>query len=408
MAKNLSIVAEGISGDEGKLLGYNVTDNGIYTPAIGDVARDTTATYVAQDGTIKTAQPNVARVDYTNGVAELLLEPESTNLIPYSEKFNSSKWLSQGGTISDGGSLDGYNSVIKYVSDEGSNFQQIYSLGSQQAPIGAYSQSTMFKAVGFSYLWIKNDLLDSAFLCYDLINKTIISQDSNYDSANIKFTEKPNGWIKLEISFTSLKVTDLILPQLYVSASSSSPFENVNSATIYETMAQVEQLTYPTSYIPTNGAIATRGADSMTNFGSEQIIDSESGILFFEGSKSTDVGYLNLVGETTNDKVQYNLQSNGYLQYRISTGGVSVYSYQSSDYRMQVNENIKIAIKYKVGSTAQAYYNGIEINSDIFDSVAGSTPLKEFKFASPNGSTAFYGRVRQVKHLPYNTDITTL
>ena len=72
MAKNLSIVAEGISGDAGHLLGYNVTDNGIYTPAIGDVARDTTATYVAQDGTIKTAAENVARVDYTNGVAELL------------------------------------------------------------------------------------------------------------------------------------------------------------------------------------------------------------------------------------------------------------------------------------------------------------------------------------------------
>ena len=92
MAKNLSIVAQGISGAEGKLLGYNVTDNGIYTPAIGDVARDTTATYVAQDGTIKTAAENVARVDYTNGVAELLLEPESTNLIPYSETYSNISW----------------------------------------------------------------------------------------------------------------------------------------------------------------------------------------------------------------------------------------------------------------------------------------------------------------------------
>ena len=46
MAKNLSIVANGISGDEGHLLGYNVSDNGIYTPAIGDVVRGTTATYL--------------------------------------------------------------------------------------------------------------------------------------------------------------------------------------------------------------------------------------------------------------------------------------------------------------------------------------------------------------------------
>ena len=88
MAKNLSIVANGISGDEGHLLGYNVSDNGIYTPAIGDVVRGTTATYIAQDGLLKTAPPNVARVDYTNGVAELLLEPSSTNLVPYSENFS--------------------------------------------------------------------------------------------------------------------------------------------------------------------------------------------------------------------------------------------------------------------------------------------------------------------------------
>ena len=92
MAKNLSIVAQGISGTEGKLLGYNVTDNGIYTPAIGDVARDTTKTRVNQSGVIETVPANVAAVDYTNGVAELLLEPTSTNLITYSEVYEGSGW----------------------------------------------------------------------------------------------------------------------------------------------------------------------------------------------------------------------------------------------------------------------------------------------------------------------------
>ena len=52
------------------------------------------------------------------------------------------------------------------------------------------------------------------------------------------------------------------------------------------TAHQLEALPYATSYIPNfgNSAGQTRGADSLTNFGSEHIIDSESGILFFEGS----------------------------------------------------------------------------------------------------------------------------
>ena len=121
MAKNLSIVAQGISGAEGKLLGYNVTDNGIYTPAIGDVARDTTKTRVNQSGVIENVPANVAAVDYTNGVAELLLEPTSTNLIQNSEP-TSAEGASSGVTYESFSWANGFTNCVKFTDNLSTRF----------------------------------------------------------------------------------------------------------------------------------------------------------------------------------------------------------------------------------------------------------------------------------------------
>jgi len=67
-----------------------VPDNGS-----GDftVDRNSTATYIGQDGLIKTALANVPRIDWSTGEAALLVEPQRTNLITYSEDFDNASWL---------------------------------------------------------------------------------------------------------------------------------------------------------------------------------------------------------------------------------------------------------------------------------------------------------------------------
>ena len=92
--KNINIVAKGLAGDEkGNVLGYNDTPSGYVAPVIGKSERDSSATYVDKNGVIQLAPPNQLRVDYTNGVAEILLEPQSTNYMPYSEDFT--QWTKQ-------------------------------------------------------------------------------------------------------------------------------------------------------------------------------------------------------------------------------------------------------------------------------------------------------------------------
>jgi len=370
MAKNLSIVAEGISGKEGKLLGYNISDNGIYTPAIGDVARDTTATYVAQDGTIKTAQENVARVDYTNGVAELLLEPASKNLITYSEDFSQSYWTSSG-VIVEGG----------YIAPDGSN--------------NAYKVSG---TIGVSYLKTLNGLFTGN------TSKSIYVKSTSVDGVigllvpySTEQFEVKNEWQRIE------------------GVSGQTDFYAVDfrgsETTLSEVLiwgAQVEALPYPTSYIPNfgNSAGQTRGADSLTNFGSSPIIDSESGILFFEGSALSVSGTTRGVGLNNSDnskRIYFIFDSSGRIKtYALDSGSQSSVLTTNKD----ILTNKKIVIKYN-NSILELYLDGVLVGNDSWDGFS-KDDLIRMSFNDGILSDPFYGRVRQVKHLPYNTDITTL
>ena len=371
MAKNISIVAQGISGTEGKLLGYNVTDNGIYTPAIGDVARDTTATYLAQDGTIKTAQENVARVDYTNGVAELLLEPESTNLLEYSNQISPTfrtpeVLVTENYAISPDGTLNA--NKIKFKNDGNSAAYQ-----SNLSYENSHSFSFYYKGdgddVGKTFGVRLVGTTETRFFLLTLTNKWK------------RFEGESDGLIGYEIN--------------------NKDGSNIGLGSVILYGFQLEALPYATSYIPTNGAIATRGADSLTNFGSEQIIDSESGILFFEGSLLTIEGGNRYIGlfEDSNNWLMFRWISTGQLRAEVRIDG-SNNSVQTSE--TSTIENVKLVIRYNQQGL-DLFFNGVLVNS-----LSLSYSLNFQSLDSTSGNDRFYERVRQVKHLPYNTDITNL
>jgi len=70
---------------------YSVVPN----TTLGDmtVVRATTATRVNSAGLIEGVGVNVPRIDYTNGSCpSLLVEPQRTNLLTYSEQFDNADW----------------------------------------------------------------------------------------------------------------------------------------------------------------------------------------------------------------------------------------------------------------------------------------------------------------------------
>jgi hypothetical protein len=361
MAKNLSIVAQGISGDEGKLLGYNVSDNGIYTPAIGDVVRGTNATYVAQDGLIKTAPPNVARVDYTNGVAELLLEPSSTNLVPYS--YNFMTWSDGGASLTpyDAISPNGTQNATRIIFSTNQTVQQ-----STSVPIGVVATASIY---------IKGN-----------IGETIVLNAGGVDGVHTLIGE----WQRIETSGVTSNVN------IRISASGG-----VTARDVLVWGAQMEQRSSATSYISTNGATSTRSTDSMLNFGSSQIIDSQSGILFFEGNFiDNSYGRFSLRNDSDETLINISSSSGQVVCSYLSQGANNGVMAANTD---AVSKSVKIAFKYKTNDFS-LWVDGVKVGEVLSGQSGGSAT----SFSFYDNTAYFYGRVRQVKHLPFNTNISTL
>ena len=361
MAKNLSIVAQGISGEEGKLLGYNVSDNGIYTPAIGDVVRGTSATYVAQDGTIKTAPPNVARVDYTNGVAELLLEPSSTNYVLNSYDFT--QWSNGANSLTPNYAIspDGNQNATRITFSANQVVSQ-----STSVPIGVTATASIY---------IKGNN-----------GKTITLNVGGVDVTHTLIGE----WQRLESTGTTANGNIII-----------STYGGVTANDILVWGAQMEQGDFATSYIPTNVATATRSADSLTNFGSTQIIDTQSGILFFEGSAlSNDLTYRTISLGNGNEGIVNLFYNNASNTIVCSAENILIIA-QVPD----ITKNTKFVVRYATNDFT-LFANGVQIGQDTSGYVKAN--LLRFDFNNGAGGSPFYGRIRQVKHLPYNTDISKL
>ena len=377
-------------------LGYNVSDNGIYTPAIGDVVRGTTATYIAQDGLLKTAPPNVARVDYTNGVAELLLEPSSTNKIDESNgnTFSLGR-CSRGSSKSVLGEVDGFEYSFTSASPVMSKVVSDSTLGFKTLSIyvdGNASDYFNLKLATFS----NGGYGASVVFTPSTKSFSVISENSSYvQNSSASFVNLGNQIYRISLTTEYINTDNNIFALVYFG----------NYSNVFIGGVQLESTNFVTSYIPTNGGTVSRSADNMTNFGSSQIIDSNSGVLFFEFSVNIDSNFKKItLYKDSNNRIEF-FVANTFFNFTYSTQGSDKFGF--SNFSFVNPTNLKIVLKYN-NTSADVYLNGQIIGSKTFSSLSVSNPLDRFNFDNGANGNLFFGRVRQVKHLPYNTDISKL
>ncbi len=346
---------------KGSTLAYN-DENGNFKPLPFTFDRAGSATRVNKEGLIEVVSNNEPRIDFLNDSnGALLLEPSRSNLVTYSEDFSQSVWSTWQSTktLSNNINPKGTNGYYE-ISHTGSSTDNPNTRLRDVSLNGSYTLSSFIKINQSRYisLAIEDYDGDRARVYFDTINKTFTTV-GNVGSpiTNTSYSEFPNGWIRISLSVNLLNaVYNEVAIGIY-NPSGSLPPASGEFISVFG--AQLEQGSYATSYIPTQGSIGTRVAESCEQTVPDGIIGQTEGTMYaeFKTQQATNSNWFQVVDASYNNWVFIGITANKLVAY-IKCNGIVIIN--SQDFVLQNNVDYKLALGYKSGSSA-FYINGSEV-----------------------------------------------
>ena len=345
------------------------------TDGAGDftTTRASVATRVNSNGLIEEVAANVPRLDYSDGgCPSLLLEPTTLNLVPDSENFSNSSWVGGGNITVESGYLapDGSNNACKVSGSGGALNTSIGLLQSTTRSIYARTVSGVGKISLLSYFGNSNNLFDITEEWQRFEVSTSISTGSNSFYA---------------VDFRSLSTT-------------------LSEVIIWGANATNDQ-SYATSYIPTQGGVVTRVAESCSQTVPSGIIGQTEGTIFFDlNTTLKNYSVISISDGTNANRVVFYFSAvlNQIASY-ITKSNVNSSTMQNLIVNSYANSNYKVVIKYNsIGF--YVFANGQLIGTILSDYSFPNNTLSEIKFSSPDNTNLFEGKAKNIK--VYNTALT--
>ena len=246
---------------ENSLLSYN-DENGNYKPLPFDFTRASSATVVNKAGLIETVQSGIPRIDFlgnTNG--SLLLEPQRTNNINYSEPTSSE--TSAGGITYESFNWSlGFTNCIKF----GDNSQSRYR----------YFTGTVANSTEYTI---------SAFVIMDDLSEPVLGINSSSGDLILRVggtTATTGNLPNVNMGNNIYRVSSVITSDAGGGSTGLLKYSNASNKGFRVVGFQLEQASYPTSYIPTQGSTVTRVVDSTSQTLPNEVFNSYPFSMFAE------------------------------------------------------------------------------------------------------------------------------
>ena len=323
---------------------------------------------------------NVPRIDYTGGgCGKLLLEPQRSNAVTQSEG-NLATYPTQGGNLTNAvTSILGFNNSIQV----GNNSQLSYVYKSAPTTSGIQSAISVFVQMDDN--------------TQPIIGTSTITGD---------FAFVISGAISTSVSITRIGTTNVWrCVGLYTSTNTNGSYGLIKytsqSARGFRFSGiQVEQnVSYPTSYIPTTTTAVTRVADSASKSGISSLINSEEGSFYVEAKALFNGGTFrsfSLTDGTEPNRITFNWSSNAsvFLLF-VKLGGTLIVNNSTSAFAQ--TDNNKVLLKWG-GGTYKLFINGV-LKTTLTGLAMPSASLFD-RLTFDASFTPFEGRVQGVMIFP--------
>ena len=292
-----------------------------------------------------------------SGCGSWLFEPQSTNLIPYSEDF--SQWNTGGDTTIESGYLapDGTNNAYKVSGTTSSIILGASLLTTTTRSIYARTIS----GTGLANLCSFNGNSNNLFTITEQWQRFEVNSAISTGAVNFYGVDFRGGTTLSEIILWGANATN--------------------------------DQDYATSYIPTSGSTVTRNQDVCTNGGSLATINSTEGTLYAEIAALANDGTNRAIalsdGSTSNVVRFYYSTTDNRIVGNVKSGGTTFFNF--NNVLSSATDFLKVAISYKLNEF-KMYVNG----TLVFTDTSGNTPigLNELAFDNGAGNDKFFGKTK--------------
>jgi hypothetical protein len=356
---------------------------------------------------------NVPRLTYQNGgggCPSLLLEKQSTNLVTYSEQFDNVAWaredVTNGANIttSPDGTQNADTIIDNSTTNRHINYQSFSGDLSTARTLSVYAKQNSLRYLFLSVTNAGDSHCYSAI--FDLQTGTVSATKVNGDATlSASIESVGTGYYRCIISGTMTSGTASFFPLIGTSNragftgslnSNNAPSYTGSGQSLYVWGAQLEASSYPTSYIPTTSASATRVLDECSKTGISSLIGQTSGAAFIEFNSSFLESYtqriFTLSDGTTNNVIGFQLTGANELVFYVENGGTNQVVISKSSPAITLGSNVKIAAAY-ANNDFVFYVNGTQIGTDTSGSVPATSQVR---FSEGNASAFYLGLIKQI------------
>ncbi len=368
-----------------------------------ELRRSGAANRINKDGLIEfVLGSDNPRLNWSGECPSLLLEGTSTNLQIRSEEFDNAAWTKTFITVTanDTISPDGTESADKL---QRTNTAASYIYDAITIGYGAktYTNSIFVKQGDGDYIAIRVDGSTSfADLNFNFATKqiTYFSASGLYIAISSKVEEFDNGWFRIYFTYTTdgyNSITHSFSPRF--SPGNIDDTDVNNNANCYIWGSQVEEQIYGSSYIKTEGSIATRNKETRVATGlyggADLEFNKNEGVAFIDvkpfpvDASDTNGNIISLVGGTYN-QMFFRFRTNNVLEFYVNNAPAPAII----DYDLAHNGGrIKAAIRWNNGNYS-IFANGQLLNNYV---TTGRffTDLETFQFQQSYSNNEFEGEV---------------